>query len=569
MAFEQVSEHYDVIVMGAGAAGLSAAVFGALSGAKVLLVERTAYVGGTSALSGGTVWAPGTAIGKTVNTQDTRAAVSEFLDSAVGRHGDTALRETFLDAAPEVISTLSERTQVAFRPYPKHPDYEWDHPHPTLNGRAIEPVPFDTRAMGRLRNVIRAPIPEFTVLGGMNIDRIDIGHLLNRYKSVGSFAHVAKIVLRYACDKALYGRHTRLVMGAALIGRLLASANDLGVEIVLETSATGMDLDGAGDAHLALVSRDARKTVRASGGVILASGGFGRSAERRRKYLPETLPSDSPSAPGHTARMHDLAETLGAVYGQGNDQNAFWAPCSIRTRPDGSRAVFPHFVLDRSKPGSVCVDRHGARFVNETRSYHAFGKAMLQGGAATQHAWIIMDAKGIAKYGLGMVRPGGDDLRPYLKDGYLIEARSIAELAAKTGTDETTLTASIDDINQAADAGRDDRFGRGESPYQRHNGDATVAPNPTLGVLCQAPYYAVKLQPADIGTAKGFAATPNAELLRADGTVITGVYAAGNDLHSIMGGTYPGPGITLGPGLVFGAIAARHAAARAKDKKGK
>ncbi|WP_095588240.1 FAD-dependent oxidoreductase [Actibacterium ureilyticum] len=563
-----MSARYDIVVMGAGAAGLSAAVFGALTGARVLLVERTEYVGGTSALSGGTVWAPGTAIGKSVNAEDSRVAVAAFLDSVVGNHGDAALRSAFLDAAPEVIETLGKMTQVAFRPYPKHPDYEWDHPNPTLNGRAIEPVPFDTRAMGKLRELIRPPIPEFTVLGGMNIDRVDIGHLLNRYKSFGSFAHVAKIVLRYARDRALYGRHTRLVMGAALVGRLLASANDCGVEIVLNTSATGMVPNGDGGVDLTLACGGSTKTVRGSGGVILASGGFGRSAERRAAHLPDALPADSPSAPGHTGEMHALADALGAVYGQGNDQNAFWAPCSIRTRGDGSNAVFPHFVLDRAKPGSVCVDRHGARFVNETCSYHAFGKAMLQGGEATRHAWIIMDARAIAKYGLGMVRPGGDDLRPHVKDGYLIAARSVAELAARTGTDPTLLQASLDEINAAAQAGRDDRFGRGSSAYQRHNGDAAVTPNPTLGTIATPPFYAVRLQPADIGTAKGFAATPNAELLRADGTVIEGVYAAGNDLHSIMGGTYPGPGITLGPALVFGAIAARHAAARAKDNKG-
>lgn len=534
----------------------------------MLLVERTDLVGGTSALSGGTVWAPGSVTGQSVNGDDTRESVSAFLDSVVGEFGDKALRETFLNATPEVIATLERETQVAFRPYPKHPDYEWDHPNPTLNGRAIEPVPFDTRAMGDLRNVIRPPIPEFTVLGGMNIDRVDIGHLLNRYKSVGSFAHVAKIVLRYMRDKAIYGRHTRLVMGAALVGRLLATANDLNIDVVLNCSASQMAQKDGGGVRVNLTSGKDLKSVDVNGGVILASGGFGRSPGRRAAHLPASLPGDSPSAPGHTAELHDLAEALGATYGTGNDQDAFWAPCSVRMRADGSRAVYPHFVLDRSKPGSVCVDRNGARFVNETRSYHAFGKAMLKGGEATQHAWIIMDATAIAKYGLGMVRPGGDDLKPFLKDGYLTQAATIEELARKTETRVETLKASIDDINAAARTGKDERFGRGSSPYQCHNGDAAVSPNPTLGPIADAPFYAVKLQPADIGTAKGFAATADAELLRADGSVISGIYAVGNDLHSIMGGTYPGPGITLGPGLVFGAIAARHAAARAKNKEG-
>ncbi|MGB0662011.1 MAG: FAD-binding protein [Mangrovicoccus sp.] len=422
--------------------------------------------------------------------------------------------------------------------------------------------------MGQIRNTIRPPIPEFTVLGGMNIDRVDIGHLLNRYKSATSFTHVAKIVTRYMRDRAVYGRHTRLVMGAALVGRLLVSALDLGVDLIRSTEVKSLDSTQDAVSGLVLQSGETRRSVAVSGGVILATGGFGRSQSRRAEYLPEALQADSPSAPGHTGRLHDLAEDLGAVYGQGNDQNAFWAPCSTKMRADGSKAVFPHFVLDRSKPGTVCVDQKGRRFVNESRSYHTFGKEMLNGGADTATAWIITDAKAIAKYGLGMVHPGGDDLKPHLAEGYLIEAYSVAELAQKTGTDQAALQASLDDITNAAAKGEDTSFGRGTTPYQQHNGDATLAGNPTLGPVSTPPYYAIKLQPADIGTAKGFAADCSARLLRADGSVIEGLYAVGNDLHSIMGGTYPGPGITLGPGIVFGSLAGRHASARATQKKG-
>jgi hypothetical protein len=567
-AFDRAADHYDVAVIGSGASGLAAAIFAALDGAKVLVIERTEFVGGTSALSGGTVWAPGTTTGAKVNADDTREKVSAFLDSVVGNFGNRAMREAFLDAAPEAIATLETKTQVAFRPYPKHPDYEWDHPHPSLNGRAIEPVPFDTRAMGKLREVIRPPIPEFTVLGGMNIDRIDIGHLLNRFKSPASFLHVAKIVTRFLWDKATYGRHTRLVMGGALVARLLASAESLGVDILLESAVDTLDL-APDNAHMIRLSKAGQaRDIQIDGGVILATGGFGRSQKRRAHYLPQKLPTDSPSAPGHTGGLHDTVEMLGATYGNGNDQNAFWAPCSTRRRSDGTQAVYPHFVLDRSKPGTVCVDLKGRRFVNESRSYHAFGKAMLEGGDDTRAAWVITDAVAIAKYGLGMVRPGGEDLKPYLADGYLVAAASIPELAEKTGTNIEALLVSLADINRAAEIGEDKTFGRGTSPYQQHNGDAKVVPNPTLGSISAAPFYAIKMRPADIGTAKGFVANSSAQLLRADGSVIEGLYAVGNDLHSIMGGTYPGPGITLGPGLVFGSIAGRHAAACAKSSKG-
>lgn len=563
----QVRDRYDLVVVGSGVAGLSAAVFAALEGAKVLVVESTEYLGGTSALSGGTVWAPLSRTGATINAEDSREKVSAFLDSAVGDFGDKDMREAFLDAAPQAIATLEDKTQVAFRPYPKHPDYEWDnHPNPTLNGRAIEPQPFDTRAMGALRDAIRPPIQEFTVLGGMNIDRVDIGHLLNRYKSPGSFLHVAKIVLRYLRDRAVYGRHTRLVMGAALVGRLVASAEDLGVDIL--RSAKVAELVTAEERVTGLRIEGVAHDVAATGGVILATGGFNRSKTRRAAYLPAQLSEDSPAAPGHTGALHDMAEALGAVYGEGNDQNAFWAPCSTRRRADGSLAVYPHFVLDRSKPGTVCVDSNGRRFVNESVSYHVFGKTMLEGGEATRHGWIITDAAAIKKYGLGLVRPGGDRLAPYLADGYLIQADSIEDLALKTETDPAALQASINQINAAAAAGEDATFGRGSTPYQRHNGDASVTPNPTLGPIKTAPFYAVRIKPADIGAAKGFRADVNAQLLRADGSAIEGLYAAGNDLHSVMGGVYPGPGITLGPGITFGFLAARHAVGRANVAKG-
>lgn len=570
IALSGAAPRYDVVVIGSGASGLGAAVYAALAGAKVLVVERTEFVGGTSALSGGTVWAPGTKTGAKVNDGDSREAVSAFLDSAVGNFGEKALREAFLEAAPEAIDTLEAKTRVEFRPCPRHPDYEWEGTvNPTLNGRAIEPVPYDTREMGELRNLIRPPIAEFTILGGMNIDRIDIGHLLNRYKSPASFLHVVKTVLRFASDKVRYGRHARTVMGAALIARLLHTAQDLGIDLLRNAEVTGLLRAGGDVTGVTLKVGGETRDIETDGGVILATGGFGRSQTRRAALLPAQLGPDSPSAPGHTGALHDIAEAAGAVYGEGNDQNAFWAPCSTRTRKDGSLAVYPHFVFDRSKPGTVCVDIHGKRFMNESKSYHVFGKTMLENGPDTAYAWIVTDAKAIAKYGLGMVRPGGDDLKPYLADGYLLKADTIAELAQKTGTDPVLLAESVAAITAAAKTGEDPQFRRGSTEYQRHNGDAKhEGRNPTLGAIETPPFYAVKIAPADIGTAKGFRSDTGARLLRADGSVIEGLYAVGNDLHSIMGGTYPGPGITIGPGLVFGSIAGRGAAARALSKKG-
>ncbi|MFZ2099174.1 MAG: FAD-binding protein, partial [Oricola sp.] len=304
-------------------------------------------------------------------------------------------------------------------------------------------------------------------------------------------------------------------------------------------------------------------------GVIMASGGFNRHPVRRGAMLPKPLAEYSPSAPGHTGELHDLALGRGARYGKGALQNVYWAPCSVRTRADGSTAVFPHFVLDRSKPGTLCVGKDGRRFANESRSYHEFVMAMYAADkdGSTIPAYLIADSVALAKYGLGMVRPGGKGLRPFLDDGYLVRGDTPADLARALGVDAEGLQDSIQRINRYAETGVDEDFHRGETVYERANGDATHSPNPTLGKLLTGPYFAVRLWPGDIGTATGFEADENCRVLGEGDRPIEGLYACGNDLQSIMGGVYPGPGITIGPGITFGFIAARHASARARARR--
>lgn len=241
-------------------------------------------------------------------------------------------------------------------------------------------------------------------------------------------------------------------------------------------------------------------------------------------------------------------------------ENVFWAPVSTRRRADGGIAVFPHFVLDRSKPGTMVVNLAGRRFVNESTSYHLFVRAMYDAHKTTPSipAFLIADATALRKYGLGMVRPGGRGLKPFLKDGYLIQAPSLAALADKLGINAAGLEESVKRMNEFAQTGQDNDFGRGHTAYHRVNGDATHGPNPTLGALTTPPFYAVRLLPGDIGAATGMVTNTNAQVMRRDNTPIPGLYAIGNDMQSVMGGVYPGPGITLGPGLAFAYAAAAH-----------
>ncbi len=558
---------YDLVVIGAGGAGMSAALFAAMDGAKVLLVEHTQYVGGTTAWSAGTTWVPGTHHAATVNPTDTLQDARTYLDAAIGDHAAPAMRQAFLDQGAAAIQRV-EQTEVKYRPYPKHPDYISDLPGSTLNGRALEPLPFDARQLGDLLALVRPPIPEFTVLGGMMVDRTDINHLLGLTGSWASFQHSVKIILRHGSDRLRYPRGTRWVMGNALVGRLLVSLSKQGkVTLAMNTSLEQLGDVGAPAGSpvksVVLSQNGQRCTVTVRGGVVLASGGFNRNAAQRQDKLPGGNEAWCPGAPGHTGLALDLARTRGAHFAEGGKSHAFWAPVSLRKRADGTTAVFPHFVMDRAKPGFVTVNQAGQRFVNESTSYHLFGLAMQ--ASSSVPAYLVCDAAALKKYGMGMVRPGGKGLEPFLADGYLTAGATLEELAKKLGVDAKSLQASVQQINSYAQTGVDPDFGRGTTAYQQNIGDATAGhKNPNLGALQTAPYYAVKLYPGDIGSSTGLATDASARVLAADGTPIEGLYAVGNDMNSIMGGVYTAPGITIGPGLVFGFIAAQHAVARSK-----
>ncbi|MDE2418303.1 MAG: FAD-dependent oxidoreductase [Burkholderiales bacterium] len=564
---------YDVVVVGAGGAGMSAALFAAIEGAKVLLVECTETVGGTTAWSAGTTWVPGTHHSAAVNPQDTLADAARYLTNAIGDRTSEALRHAFLDHGAAAVQYVEENSDLQYRPYPRHPDYISDLEGSTLNGRALEPLPFDGRLLGDLFKLVRPPIPEFTVLGGMMVDRTDINHLLARTQTLASFLYTAKILLRHVSDRIRYPRGTRLVMGNALVGRLLYSLSKRpNVSLLMETSVESLVHTGKGVESVVLTQSGQRRTIQVTGGVVLASGGFNRHPALRQSMLPGARMEWCPAAPGHTGKAHDLALGLGAHYGTGGLSHSFWAPVSLRKRADGSTGVFPHFAMDRAKPGMLTVNQAGVRFVNESTSYHLFGLAMQEANKSNPAipAYLICDAQALFKYGIGMVRPGakaGDSsTTEFLADGYLTMGNTLEELAHKLGINAAGLERSARQMADYAATGVDPDFHRGVTAYQRNMGDATwTGKNPNLGALTQAPYFAVKLYPGDIGASTGLATDTEARVLGETKEPIPGLYAVGNDMHSIMGGVYTAPGITIGPGLVFGYIASRHAVARSRQ----
>lgn len=556
----QDGAEFDLVVIGAGGAGLSAAVFAAIDGAKVLVVEHTEYVGGTTAWSAGTTWVPCTHHSARVNSSDTLADATTYLNHAVGDQAPAALRDAFLKHGAEAVATIEAQSSMKYRPYLKHPDYISDLPGSTLNGRALEPVPFDGRFLGDLFPLLRPPIPEFTVLGGMMVDRTDINHLLGMTKSLASLKHSASILWRHLRDRLTHARGTRLVMGNALVARLLHSfSQHAHATLALKTSVDALERDASGRVVSVMLSSATGKIrVLAKRGVVLASGGFNRDPAIRAQKLPGIPEQWCPAAPGHTGKALALARSMGAVEGQGAQSPAYWAPVSLRKRSDGSTAVFPHFVMDRAKPGMITVNQAGERFVNESTSYHLFALGM-QSAMQAIPSYLIADAKALRQYGMGMVRPGGKGLAPFLADGYLTEGNSLQALADQLGISAEGLAQAVANNNAFAQTGVDTQFQRGVTAYQQNIGDtAAGGRNPNLGEIIEGPFYAVKLYPGDIGAANGLQTNEHAQVLDAKGQAIDGLYAVGNDMNSIMGGVYPAPGITLGPGLVFAYLAVKN-----------
>lgn len=545
---------FDVIVLGAGGAGMAAALFAAIEGMRVLVVEKTPWIGGTTALAAGALWIPNTL--HAGGSGDTPEKAAHYLRLAAPE-GREDLQRRFLQLGPPAVQLLEAQTKVRLRAFPHHPDYLSELPDATTWGRVLECLPFDGRELGEDFARVRPPIPEFTVLGGMMVDRIDIAHLLNATRSRAGFAHAARLLARHASDRLRHPRGTRLVMGNALVGRLLASLRQRGVPVWTETRVLGLTCREGRVAGVTVARAGQVVELQASRGVVLAGGGFNDHPGWRAQLLPPAV-RHSPRAGTSPGDLIEQALALGARLSAPQGSAAFWAPVSTRRRADGTTAVFPHFVLDRAKPGTVVVDRRGRRFLNESISYHQFVERMLRHGA--EDAFLVADHRALKKYGLGLVRPGGRGLAPLLRDGYLVRAGSVEELAIRLGLPPAELRATVDRMNAFAATGVDSDLQRGTTAYQRNLGDPAVRPNPTLGSLAEAPFYALRLQPGDIAASVGLVTDDHARVLR-DGAPIPGLYAAGNDMQSAMGGAYPGPGINLGPAIVF-AFAAAQALAR-------
>jgi succinate dehydrogenase/fumarate reductase flavoprotein subunit len=560
----------DVVVVGSGAAGLSAAITAKKRGLDVVVLEKEPVFGGTTALSGGVLWIPLNQHGRKQNPADTRDAVRTYMMQETGSYFDAAAVDAFIENGPKMVEFFERETEMKFVPT-LYPDY-----HPTVAGgvdigRSILAAPFDIRGLGKDMPRLKPPLKTITFIGMMfNSSNADLKHFFQATKSLTSFIYVAKRLVTHIKELALYQRGINVTSGNALAARLAKSALDLNIpiltsspvkEIVMKNDhATGVRAGGEGG----------ERVISARHGVVLACGGFPHDVKRIAKAYPHLQRGGEHLSPTPTSNTGDglnMAEAVGGKVEIRFKDAAAWMPVSYVPYANGEFGVFPH-LLDRYKPGIIGVLKNGKRFTNESNSYHDVGADLIQAchGQKDTAMWLVCDKTTLGKYGIGFVKPAPMPIGRFLRNGYLIQGNTLAELAHHAGIDPAGLEQTVRDYNVDAVKGNDPAFGRGTTTFNRYLADPENKPNPCVAPVQNGPFYAVKVIMGDLGTFDGIQTSVVGEVLKDDGSAIGGLYAVGNDRASIMGGNYPAAGITHGPNMTFGFVTGNHIADKAGVK---
>jgi len=559
----------DLLVIGSGAGGLAAAVTAAHLGLNVIVAEKDAQFGGTTAWSGGWMWLPRNPLAVEAGITEPIDEPLAYLRHELGDRFDEARARTFLEAAPRMVEFFRSKTALRFIDGNAIPDFHGRTPHAALGGRSLCAAPFDGRRLGGRIADLKPALPE-TTLWGMGIaSGAELRHFLNAMRQPASFWYVTKRVLAHWKDLLVHRRGMRLVNGNALVAALATSALEAGVQIRTASPARRLLRDGERVTGAVLNTPDGAVEVHAARGVLLACGGFPHDTERKRALLPHAPTGAehwSAASHGNTGDGLRLGESAGGQVGTTGLQAAALAPVSLVPRRDGSFAHFPH-LIERAKPGLIMVRANGQRFTNEADSYHDVMQALIAATPAGQpvQAWLVCDHHFMRHYGLGAAKPAPMPLGPMLANGYVKRGRTLPELARACGIAADGLERTVQRYNAMVSTGKDADFAKGETPYNRIQGDAAFAaergwPNPCMGPVERGPFYAVRIVAGSLGTFAGLQVNASAQVLDATGQPIPGLYAGGNDMDSMMAGHYPAGGITLGPAMTFGWIAAHHAA---------
>lgn len=550
----------DVLVAGSGAAGFAAAITARSAGLEVLVAEKANRFGGTTATSGGYIWIPGNPLAEKEGIKEDPAAIRTYLRQELGERYDHDMVEAYLTQGPQMVDFIVNRVGVPFMVATQMPDYHPEREGASQGGRSLHVIPVNGRTLGKEFARLR-PLPRELSLFGMGVSSgSDLSHLYKFGRSLQSTWRVSVLLLKYGLDLLRFGRGQHLVNGNALIARLAKALFDMGTP--LWTACAVMDLTYEGDRVTgALVNRHGRLVqVKARRGVVLASGGFAHNPERRDSVYPHSARSGehlSLTAPGDEGDGVRMAESVGGYLDSDVSNMGAWMPISKVPRPDGTWGPILHSI-NHGKPGMISVLANGKRYADESLSYHDFVEKMIAAtlpGQATG-AFIVCDQRAFSKFGLGYAKPFLP-MGKLIDSGYLMVGDTVEALAQKAGIDAAMLRQTIDDYNRHAVKGEDPEFGKGQNRYGHFLGDLGHQPNPNVAPLDQGPYYAVWMYPGDIGNFAGIKTDSKARVLRKDGTVIAGLYAAGNDMRSVFGGSYPGGGSLIGPAMTFGYIAGR------------
>ncbi|KAK7203024.1 FAD binding domain-containing protein [Myxozyma melibiosi] len=538
---------YDVVVVGSGCSGLTTSVVCAKNGLKVLVVEKTRYFGGTTAYSGGGAWIPNNKHQPAIGVSDSAEDAAKYLHSVLGDAFDKTKVPAYIESAPKMVEWVEQNTEMKFKPVPL-PDYHPTKPGASV-GRTILTTEFNGRKLGNRIKQVRYPIQGYSAFGTMQADPAELVYLTNPFGSVSNLVKSATRALGYVADLVRFGKGAYMCNGNAIVGSLMYTALDLGVDIWNFTPAVAPILDNGRVTGIEVVHDGVLQRIEARKGVVLASGGFGRSPEARTVVPHEWCACPS----GNTGDGKRIGLESGGALPPKNVDNAIFAPISLHTPSKGPIRRFPHFAIDRSKPGSIIVGPDGKRFVNESLPYQEFVKTMHE--RKIKKAFYIGDKHYLRKYGMGMALPWPYPIGSLKRSGYLISAPSIAELAEKIGVPASTLSDTVATMNKYAETGKDAEFGRGDNVYDQFYGDAsTKLPNPNLGKCESGPFYALPLYPGNVSVLYGLQTSIDAEVLSKDDTSkpVPGLFAVGLDQNTVFKGAYPGGGSSIGPGMTFG-----------------
>ena len=552
---------YDVVVVGSGAGGLAAAVTAAKHGSSVLVLEATPMFGGTTALSFGGTWIPCNHYMKDFNVTDSVEEAEVYLRAALGSLYDAPKVQAYVRTAEEMVQWFEANTEVKMCGV-NGPDYVPGLPG-WKTGRGLLTQEYDGRKLGPWLAKLRRPIREFGLFRSMQIGFADAFMMRQWNKSFAAFLYSAKKISQHAVNRLINGRGTRLANGNALIAMLMRSALDTNVELRENSRVMRLAVEDGEVTGVFVKKPGGEQFVRARRAVVLATGGFGANPAMRRKYIPLADAGFNLQPEGNVGDGINMGIAAGASFSNQNASNGIWAPVSVYRRPDGTLAKFPSLVFDRHCPGSILVDAATAkRFVNESFHYQHFGVTAQKKNVTK--IWMISDRPAVRAYGMGLAKPAPFPLKPWVKKGYIIEAGTIEDLARKIELDPATLKETVETFNGYADRGKDAEFQRGDDPYSAAMGDPAHKPNPTLGAIRAAPFYALELHPGDLCTFVGLDTNALGQVVRADGAPIRGLYASGLDNNVAFRGVYAGGGSAIGHAMIFGYIAARHIAGASK-----